>query len=179
MLPARLVVGLSMSPKGFTLLEMLAAMAVLALIGLLATPSLRDYLRDCRRAAAVNAVAHAVHTARTLAGSIGQSVELCATTDGRHCAGGTDWAGSLLLHAPASTAGPLRVVPLSLGRSRQSLRSNREVLRFAPLVPSATTATLTVCDDRGSPSAMAVIVSRTGRPRIADRDASGRRLACP
>jgi type IV fimbrial biogenesis protein FimT len=168
-----------MSPKGFTLLEMLVALAVLALVGLLATPSLRDYLRDCQRAATVNAIAHAVHTARALAGSTGQSVELCATTDGRDCAEGTEWTGSLLLRTSASESGPLRVVPLSLGRSRQSLRCNREVLRFAPLVPSATTATLTVCDDRGSLAAMAVIVSRTGRPRIADRDASGRRLACP
>ena len=31
-----------MEPRGFTLLEMLAALAVLALVGLLATPSLRD-----------------------------------------------------------------------------------------------------------------------------------------
>jgi type IV fimbrial biogenesis protein FimT len=168
-----------MAPKGFTLLEMLTALAVLTLVGLLAAPSMRDYLRDCQRAATVNAIAHAVHTARALAGSIGQSVELCATSDGRACAGGTEWTGSLLLRAPAIDSGPLRVVPLSLGRSGQSLRSNREVLRFAPLVPSATTATLTVCDDRGSPAAAAVIVSRTGRPRIADRDASGRRLACP
>ena len=168
-----------MSPRGFTLLEMLVALAVLALVGLLATPSLRDYLRDCQRAATVNAIAHAVHTARALAGSTGLSVELCATTDGRDCAGGTLWTGNLLLRTSASEPGPLRVVPLSLGRSRQSLRSNREVLRFAPLTPSATTATLTVCDDRGPPAAAAVIVSRTGRPRIADRDASGRRLACP
>ncbi|MBS1200368.1 MAG: hypothetical protein H6R27_1046 [Proteobacteria bacterium] len=165
--------------KGFTFIEMLVAMAVMATLGLLATPSLRDYLRDCRRAATVNAVAHAVYTARALAGALGQSVELCASTDGRNCGGGTDWTGSLLLRAPASGSAPLRVVPLSLDRSRQSLRSNREVLRFAPLAPSATTATLIVCDDRGSPAAAAVIVSRTGRPRIADRDASGRRLTCP
>lgn len=168
-----------MEPRGFTLLELLAALAVLALVGLLATPSLRDYLRDCQRAATVNAIAHAVHTARALAGSTGQSVELCATADGHHCAGGTEWTGSLLLRTPAGEPAARRVIPLSLGRSRQNLRSNREVLRFAPLAPSATTATLTVCDDRGSPAAVAVIVSRTGRPRIADRDASGRRLACP
>lgn len=168
-----------MAAKGFTLLEMLSALAVLTLVGLLATPSLRDYLRDCQRAATVNAVTHAVHTARALAGALGQSVELCASTDGRHCAGGTDWTGNLLLRASADESAPLRVVPLSLGRSRQRLRSNREVLRFAPLAPAATTATLTVCDDRGSPAAAAVIVSRTGRPRISDRDASGRRLACP
>lgn len=168
-----------MAAKGFTLIEMSVAMAVVALLGLLATPTLRDYLRDCRRAATVNGLAHAAHTARALAGSIGLPVELCATVDGLDCRGGTDWTGHLLLRAAGGPGGPLRVLPLASVASRQSVRSNRDVIRFAPLVPSATTATLTVCDDRGPAAAAAVIVSRSGRPRIAYRDASGRALVCP
>jgi type IV fimbrial biogenesis protein FimT len=162
--------------RGFTLVEMMVGLAVLALLAALAAPGFGDYLRDCRRAATVNAIAHALHAARELAGSIGEPVELCASHDGTGCSGGLDWRGSLLLRAVSGDT--LRVLPLPRADAGLSVRSNRRAIRVAPLEPSATTATLTVCDDRGAPAARAVIVSRSGRPRIAAEDPSGRALTC-
>jgi hypothetical protein len=80
---------------------------------------------------------------------------------------------------PAADDPPLRVVRPAIAGARQSVRANRDAIRFTALTPAATTATLTVCDERGSRAARAVIVSRIGRPRISDRDAGGRPLVCP
>jgi len=174
---------LRVSNRGFTLIEMMLGLAVLAVLALAALPGLRGYLQDCRRTATVNALAHAVHSARQLAGVLGRNVVLCPTRDGADCSGALDWSGLLVLRTDEAAAfdpepAP-RFIRLAVERSQQSVRSNRDAIRFTPLTPAASTATLTVCDARGPRSARAVIVSRSGRPRISDRDAAGRFLVCP
>lgn len=167
--------------RGFTLSELLVAIGVLALVALIATPGLGEYLRDCRRAATLDMLTHAVHAARAAAAALGVRATLCGTMDGRSCSRLEDWSDALLvLPDPAEAeAPPIRLLRLDAGRTRQTVRSNRSAIEIEPLSPSATTATVTVCDDRGSRAARAMIISRTGRPRISDRDASGRVLACP
>lgn len=160
------------------------ALGVLSVAALVAAPALGEYLRDIRRTATLNLLAHAVHTARSAAAALGVRATLCGTLDGASCSQSGDW-GDTLLVLPASPAGadgpaaPVRVLRLDAARARQTVRSNRPAIELAPLSPSATTATVTVCDDRGAHAARALIVSRTGRPRLSDRDASGRLLACP
>lgn len=170
--------------RGFTLAEILLAIGVLAIGALLATPGLGEYLRDCRRSATLNLLAHAVHTARAAAGALGVRATLCGTHDGRSCSRSNDWSDAVLVlpDSPggvAAAAAPVRVLRLDADRTRQTVRSNRSAIQLDPLSPYATTATVTVCDDRGARAARALIVSRTGRPRLSDRDASGRLLACP
>ena len=58
---------------------------------------------------------------------------------------------------------PLRVIQLAAEKSRQTVRSNRDHFLFTPLVSSATTGTITVCDDRGSRAARAVLASSSAR----------------
>jgi type IV fimbrial biogenesis protein FimT len=170
--------------RGFTLIELLVAVALLAILATLAAPGLGEYLRNCRRAATVNALSHSIHAARALASVRGQAIILCPSTDAAKCTGGRDWSHGLLIRpdepdeAAAGTP-PLRRIQLAAATGRQSVRSNRDSIRFAALLPAATTATLVVCDDRGSRAARAVIISRTGRPRVSERDASGRKLECP
>lgn len=168
-----------MADRGFTLVEVLVALALLALLALLSAPGLRDYLRNCQRTATVNAIVHGIHSARRLAAVAGQAVELCPSTDGIRCSERLDWRGSLLLRHATDTDTTLRVIPLSSANSPQAIHANRTSLRFAPLMPSASTATVTVCDERGSAAAAAVIISRSGRPRVASRGASGQPLECP
>jgi type IV fimbrial biogenesis protein FimT len=62
---------------------------------------------------------------------------------------------------------------------RGAVTGNRTTLSFRPFGQVGVTATFTFCDDRGPPAARAVIVSQAGRPRVSDRNASGRPLACP
>jgi type IV fimbrial biogenesis protein FimT len=58
------------------------------------------------------------------------------------------------------------------------IAANRTTLSFRPFGQSGVTATITFCDDRGSAAARAVIISQTGRPRIAEKNPSGGSLHC-
>jgi type IV fimbrial biogenesis protein FimT len=168
-----------MDGRGFTLVELLIALALAAAVAVTGIPSLREFLRDCERTATVQALLQAVHSARRLAALSGHRVELCPTRNGEDCSGDLLWDGNLLLRpAPGSELTP-RVLPSQVRRPPQTVRANRSALTFAPLRPSATTATITVCDDRGPRAALAIVVSRTGRPRVAARDASGDPWSCP
>jgi type IV fimbrial biogenesis protein FimT len=166
--------------SGFTLLEMLLVVALLSIGAMLAAPAFGELLRDTRRAATINTLAHALHGARTAAATSGRAIRLCGTRDGRSCSGELRWSPVLLLR-PAVDDDPAltRLVALPAGSGAPSVHSNRAWIEIAPLAPAATTATLTVCDDRGAEAARALIVSRTGRSRISARSASGTLLSCP
>ena len=170
-----------MDAKGFTLIELMAALSLLAILSLIAAPSFSAYLRDCRQSAATDTITHAVHAARLLAATHGRLVEICPSRNGRDCATGEDWGDMLLLRqAPAATdAAPVRAIQLPSGEPPLTVRANSDSIRFTPLVPAATAATITVCDDRGPEFAAAVIISRSGRPRLSGRDAGGASLQCP
>jgi type IV fimbrial biogenesis protein FimT len=56
--------------------------------------------------------------------------------------------------------------------------SNRPYYEFRPGFRRSTNGTVVFCDRRGAAAARAVIVSYTGRPRVASRDADGRPLRC-
>jgi type IV fimbrial biogenesis protein FimT len=165
---------------GFTLAELLVALAVAAILVTLAAPAFAGYLRDLQQAAALNALAHAVHTARAMGASAGQPVGLCGSSDGRDCSGSGDWSAGLLLRSLRTGPAPdSRYTSLGRRTGRLSVRANRAVIEFRPLDRFATPATITVCDDRGSAAARALIISRTGRLRVSNRDPSGRLLSCP
>ena len=168
-----------MDGRGFTLLELLLALALVAVLAAAGVPALREFIRDCQRAAAVNALLQAIHNGRRLAAVSGRLVELCPTRDGLDCTGDGRWEGDLLLRQRSAGDLQPRVLPSTGHRASGTIRGNRAALTFSPLRPAATTATFTLCDDRGPRAAVAVVVSRSGRPRVARHDSSGRPLACP
>ena len=61
---------------------------------------------------------------------------------------------------------------------RLRIDANRNALLYWPVSLAGTTASIVFCDERGSGAARAIIVSHTGRPRVSQRDASGRALRC-
>jgi len=166
-------------PSGFTVVELLVGLGIAAVLATLAAPGFTAYLRDCRQAATLNALLHAVHMARALAGTLGRPVRLCGSMDGTECSGSKDWSPGLLASSSGSGSTNRRFTPLGDDRSLQSVRSNRDLVEFSPLTRFATPATITVCDDRGETAARAVILSRTGRARVSDRGPGGRMLVCP
>jgi type IV fimbrial biogenesis protein FimT len=162
--------------RGQTLTELLTVLGIVAIIAAAAVPTFNALVLDSRRNATVTTTLHAVNLARQLAAIRDEPIRLCATQDEHECSGRTDWSVGLLL---ANDADDLRrFLPLpGAGRTPQ-IRSNRAAVSFEGGSGFASPATLTICDRRGAAAARALIISRSGRPRISERDASDRPLTC-
>lgn len=163
-------------PRGHTLPELLAMLAIAAVIAGAAVPVFSNLLLESRMNAALSTAMHAVNLARQFSATRSEALRLCGSDDARACSGRTDWTRGLLI---ADAADRFREsVLVSGGAGAPRIRSNRAAIDFEGGSGFATPATLTICDRRGSRAARAVIVSRSGRPRSSDRDASDRALAC-
>ena len=163
-------------PRGYTLIELLTVLGIVAIVAAAAVPGFSRLLLDSRRNATVTSAMHAVNLARQLAAIRDEPIHLCGTQDDRACSGRTDWSGGLLL--ANDSADLLRVLPLTAAGRMSQVRSNRAAIRFEGGSGFASPATLTICDQRGSRAARALIISRSGRPRVSDRDAADRPLTC-
>lgn len=162
--------------RGHTLPELLVMFGMIAIIAGAAAPTFSNLLLDTRMNAAITTAMHAVNLARQFSATRSESIGLCGTDDEQSCSTRVDWSAGLLL----TDDGALfrRSLRLTGGNGAPRVRSNRAIVSFEAGSGFATPATLTVCDRRGPRAARAVIISRSGRPRVSNRDASDRTLAC-
>jgi type IV fimbrial biogenesis protein FimT len=170
--------------RAFTLVELLACLAVMAVLAAWGIPSFAALARDSARTREVNQFVQAVYLARSEAIKRNGVVSLCPSPNGSTCSPATRWDGGWLVFVNADHDSPaardggeelLRVYePWDAGR----ILSNRTTLSFRPFGQVGVTATVTFCDDRGAAAARAVIISQTGRPRVSSRNASGGALSC-
>ena len=79
-----------MRSRGYTLLELLVTVTLVALLLGLGVPGLRELALDARRTADVNAFVSAIHLARSESSKRAQPVVLCHTADGIVCAGASE-----------------------------------------------------------------------------------------
>lgn len=161
---------------GHTLVELLVALALVAVLALVAAPSFREFGADLRRDARIRELRHTLALARSEALARGVRVVVCAGAD--TCAGSEDWSRGWLAYADAEAPRAQRTAAEPLlartsGGARVAVRANRRALEFLPTAVAATTATFAFCDWRGVRAARTLVVSRTGRVRTGDRDASG------
>lgn len=82
--------------RGFTMLELMVTIAVLAIIMGMAAPSFRNMMLSNSLSAAGNEVIAALQLARMEAVRRRGNVEVCPTTDGEEC-GGDDWARFIVI----------------------------------------------------------------------------------
>ncbi len=178
-------------PGGFTLVELMVTLTVLAILVGVALPSFRDMILNNRRTAIVNDLVSSLLLARSEAIKRGQPVSVCASSPGgsSNCAGGTNWTqgwvvfvdpdGNGGIAAPgdalrqfvndASNAG-LRVTAATSGAGHFTLR---------PFNQSGTAGNLTVCDTRGPAQGRRVCVQSNGRARVSQLACDNTALTCP
>lgn len=160
----------------FTLIELLVALAVLAVLGTLAMPAFEATLLNTRRTAAMEELARAAWFARAEALRRGSPVLLCAAAMADACDPSPgDWTrGWRVAPADAPTETLRRGAGIEDPRAR--LLANRHAFRFEPHDRRSTNGTIAWCDRRGAGAASALVISPTGRPRLAAGPGS---LACP
>jgi type IV fimbrial biogenesis protein FimT len=170
--------------RGFTLPELMCALAIMAGVAGWGVPTFRDLARNAARTREVNEFVQAIYLARSEAMKRNGVVSLCPSPDGTRCAASTAWHDGWIVFvnldhdSPAArdSGEPLLQVYSAWDAGRIS--ANRTTLSFRSFGQSGVTATVTFCDARGSAAARAVIISQTGRPRVSDRNAAGGALSC-
>jgi type IV fimbrial biogenesis protein FimT len=170
--------------RGFTFVELLTCVTVVAILAAWGIPSFAALARDSARTREVNQFLQAVYLARSEAIKRNGVVSLCPSGNGSTCAPGSNWRTGWLVFVNADRDSPAARDPgETLLRAYAAwdsghILSNRTTLSFRPYGQMGVTATVTFCDDRGSSAARAVIISQTGRPRVSSRNASGGALTC-
>lgn len=163
---------------GATLTELLLALAIVAIVGLMAAPSLGDFVTNSRVLTQSNALLAALHQARSRALGTNEAWTLCLTDDGESCKAGRSGRARGWLLVPLARVDEVGVRSQSVAGvagilsgllpGDLALHGSRFRLTYWPYSRSGTTATLTVCPPIASRTIRArqIIVSQTGRPRL-------------
>lgn len=170
---------------GFTLVEMMVTIGIMAILATMAVPSFTEMMRNAQRRSALNDYWHAIFLARSEAIKRNSVVVICKSSDGRQCDhADTNWAHGWVVFEnrdrdnPAQIDADEPVLSVSNAKSGVSISSNRPSFDFRAFAQGNVNGTIVFCDARGDASARAIIISHTGRPRESDRDASRRALHC-
>ena len=170
--------------KGFTLYELLITTILLALLAGVAIPSFSDTLARQRQRAELDALFHAVHLARKESIMRRKVVSLCPSADGRRCAPSRDWSLGWLMFENKDRDSPPSVDPgepiLRTHGAQQQLRitANRKGFTFRATFLRATNGTIVVCDSDNRIAPKALVISYTGRPRVAGHSPDGELYSC-
>ncbi len=130
---------------GFTLIEIMIALLLVAIVLTVGVPSLRDFIHNNQAASETNALLAAFNSARGAAIDRGIPVAVCASSNGTSCLNSsgcigtaTDWSGGWLIFVdnPGGTAcvkdGSDVVLHVDTGFSGGSLKGSVASVQYLP-----------------------------------------------
>lgn len=158
--------------KGFTILELMVAIAVFAILLAVGVPSFVQIVRNNRITAQANELISALNVARSESIKRGSPVSVCSSTDGADCADDTNWAtGWIVFTDAAGSAGQVdggdvlvQVWPAVAGGLQ--LNSSREFIQYTSMgMTSPVAAASFDLFKSGAPAdtARCIAISTTGR----------------
>jgi type IV fimbrial biogenesis protein FimT len=134
--------------KGFTLIEILVALAIVAILMSIAVPSFRDAsLSSQLRSVANNLVASAA-VARSEAFKRNAPMTMCVSTGGTSCSTTGSWEQGWIVMAGSTVIATQSALPAGY---KINAASSIKTFQFQPTGASTTASTLTVC--RATPNA--------------------------
>jgi type IV fimbrial biogenesis protein FimT len=166
-----------MYARGFTIVELMVAMLVLAILLAMAVPSFRDATLSSRLTGYANDLVASVQIARSEAIKRNARVTLCASTNGTSCAADVGWEVGWIVLAPRQEVVPAAdpddpptvVTVMDVVQRHEPLASEflfseaggATEIDFPPTVVGVTPATFTVCRAQpvGSQERVVTIIS--------------------
>lgn len=100
---------------GFTLYELMVTVAVAGIIASFAIPSFQSFVQNGRAVTHTNDLITALNLGRSEATRRGAPINVCASTDGATCSGGTDWSTGWIMRSPVVADPVLRAWPARSG----------------------------------------------------------------
>jgi type IV fimbrial biogenesis protein FimT len=170
--------------KGFTLYELLITMILIVLISGLALPSFSALIARQRQRVEIDALFHVIHLARKESIMRRKVVSLCPSLDGLSCSPSRDWSSGWLMFENKDRDSPPRIDPdeLILKKHRVDdqvlVTANRKGFTLRATFMRATNGTFVFCDPKNRISPRALVVSYTGRPRVAVQTTDGDPYSC-
>lgn len=176
-----------MPARGFTLIEMLVALAIAAVLAAIAVPAMSGAFESVRARSAEAALVGSLARAGSGAALGGRRTVLCPSRDGATCAPGVDWSGGWLVfqdldadrerdpgEAELARQGALE------GRVRLRTTSGRPRIVFQGYGSNAgSNATFTLCDGRGPEYGRALVLNNRGQLRTARATPAALARTCP
>lgn len=176
--------SLTRTGAGLTLYELLMTLALVAVVITVGLPSFGSIVASSRIRAETNALFEAVHLARKDSIVRRRAVTICPSLDGLSCDPHNEWSTGWIRYVNSNRDDPpvrdanepiLRYHVVEPGIL---IASNRRGFTLRSTELRATNGTLIVCDARDRAEARAVIVSYSGRPRVASQDSDGKPYDC-
>ncbi len=170
--------------QGYSLYELTMTLGLAALVLTLGLPSFGNIVANNRLNTEVNAIFHAIHLARKESVVRRRVVSICPSVDGEVCGSGSDWSDGWMTFVnidrdwPAVRDSNEPVLRWNRVDSANRITANRRSFSLRSTDLRATNGTLIFCDRSGRATPRAVVVSYTGRPRVAYRDRRGQPYQC-
>lgn len=166
--------------RGLSALELLATLGVAAVLTGLAVPGFAAFRRSADVSSAANELIWALHLARSSASLRGEPVTLCLSGDEGACLRTSEAsaAGWLVFQAAGQVGSGAQTVPSGpvLHRFRLpeavAVQGTRPAVTFWPVARAGSTSTFEICDLSRRTPGRSIVVSQTGRPRVAVEAAS-------
>ena len=170
--------------RGYSLYELLITLTLVAILTGVAVPSFGKIAANGRIRTELNALFHAVHVARKESIMRRSVVSICPSIDGKNCSADFDWSHGWILFNNTDRDEPPRVdkgeavMQVYKSTSDTRIKANRRGFTLRATQKRATNGTIIVCDSNKRVAPRALVISYTGRPRVALKDRKGKKYTC-